>query len=54
MSTAKDRAHRCLHRILPIKVRVRQKDGSFIIQVVDSDARIRKPSRPCKAARSLV
>lgn len=45
MSTKAERRTRSKHRILPIKVPVRQSDGSVIIQVVDADVRVRKSSK---------
>ena len=41
MSTKADRAYRSKMCILPIKVRVRQADGSSIVQIVDVDVRQR-------------
>ena len=41
MSTRADRATRASHKVLPIKVKVRQADGSKTVQVVDADVRVR-------------
>lgn len=38
-STKNYRAFRSMRKILPIKVKVRQPDGSFIVQWVDADVR---------------
>lgn len=42
MSTKADRATRAARRILPVKVRVRQPDGSVVVQIVDADVRLDK------------
>jgi hypothetical protein len=39
MSTKAERAARATRHILPIKVRVRQTDGSVDMQTVDADVR---------------
>lgn len=39
MSNKNERAFRASRRILPVKVRVRQADGSVVVQVVDADVR---------------
>lgn len=44
MSTKADRRHRAERRILPVKVQVRQPDGSKRAQIVDADVRERKPA----------
>lgn len=44
MSTKADRRHRAERRILPVKVQVRQTDGSKRTQIVDADVRVRKPA----------
>jgi hypothetical protein len=41
MSTKADRRARAVRHILPIKVRVRQTDGSVQVQRVDADVRTR-------------
>lgn len=51
-STAADRAYRCSRRVLPIKVRVRQADGSIAVQIVDASVKARSPRRACKATRN--
>jgi len=45
MSTKTDRQFRAGRKILPIKLPVRQSDGSVIVQVVDADVRTDKRSR---------
>lgn len=42
MSTKEDRKHRSKYLILPKRFRVRQKDGSTLVQWVDVDVRVRK------------
>jgi hypothetical protein len=39
MSTKASRAWRSARHILPIKIRVRQPDGSVQVQIVDADVR---------------
>lgn len=51
MSTKADRAARCKHHVLPIKIPVRQSDGSTVAQVVSADVRVRKPRRTGRLAR---
>jgi hypothetical protein len=45
MSTKAEREWRTKHKIIPIKVRVRQADGSVRTQVVDADVREDKRRR---------
>ena len=51
VSTKAERAARCKHHVMPIKIRVRQSDGSTIIQVVSADVRVDKPRRAVRLAR---
>lgn len=45
MSTKAERRQRAKRRIMPIKLKVRQKDGSIVKQTVDADMRVFKPKR---------
>jgi len=45
MSTAAERAFRCSRHIMPIKISVKQSDGSRLTQHVDADTRRRSPVR---------
>lgn len=45
MSTKEERAFRARRHVLPIKVEVRQPDGSIIVQNVEADVRKDKRSR---------
>lgn len=51
MSTKDERQWRTVRRILPIRVKVRQKDGSYIDQIVDADVREDKRNRSKPAKR---
>jgi len=49
MSTKTDRAYRAQNRTLPIKVKVRQTDGTHITQIVDANVRrpkVKKDRQP--------
>lgn len=41
VSTRASRAAYAMHHIMPVKVRVRQPDGSYFIQICDADVRRR-------------
>jgi len=45
MSTREDRAQRAKHKIQPVKIKVRQTDGSVNVQTVDADVRQDKRGR---------
>jgi hypothetical protein len=42
MSTKSERAERAKRRIIPIKVPVRQKDGTIDVQTIDADVSVDK------------
>lgn len=54
MSTKSDRAWRANRHIIPIKIDVRQKDGSYITQILDADVRVRKAPRAVRRAAKAV
>lgn len=43
MSTKAERAARASRVVLPIRVRVRQHDGSTVVQRVDASVKVRRP-----------
>jgi hypothetical protein len=47
-STKVGRALRANRHILPIKIKVRQKDGSYIIQIISADVREDKRNNKVK------
>lgn len=49
MSTKREREYRAANRILPIKIEVRQQDGSKQVQIVDADVREDKREKKRKA-----
>jgi hypothetical protein len=50
MSTKAERAFRVAHKIQPMKIKVRQSDGSVIVQNVDAD--IREDKRLARTERA--
>lgn len=49
MSTKAERASRAKHRVLPLKLMIRQRDGRFTLQIVDSLVRV--PKQPGRASK---
>jgi hypothetical protein len=45
MSTREQRHERVIRRIMPVRITVRQADGSYLIQIVDADIRQDKRDR---------